>query len=80
MSLSHNSIRWYLRNLSPADQRDLESYFRLLRNFYGLYHNTPVFPKPLPGRRPEPNRPTPDARNQSHHPWRARLIAKGGQP
>lgn len=65
------------RDLPPEAIRDLEQYLEMLRSYYGIPADQPVFPprpkavqrktqaaKPL-------GRPSKAAKNASTHPWRA---------
>lgn len=65
-------LRSKYKDLPPEAVADLERYFEMLRNYYGIPEGEPVFPPkrrdPAREKRAEPSR---DARNASSHPWRA---------
>jgi transcriptional regulator with XRE-family HTH domain len=70
------SLAPYLRSkytdLPPEAVRDLEQYFEMLRLYYDIPADQPVFP-PKPRRKPTPQRraqPSKDAKNDKNHPWR----------
>lgn len=65
------------RELPPDAIRDLEQYLDMLRSYYGIPADQPVFPpRPKPARRAgaaasAPGRPSKTAKNAATHPWRA---------
>lgn len=66
----------YLRSryddLPPEAVADLERYFELLRNYYDIPADQPVFPPKPREKNPRPNAaPSKDAVNSKDHPWRA---------
>jgi hypothetical protein len=73
----HRKHAVYFRHdrLSPQDQRDLDEYCDMLRNYYGIPEDEPVFPKAKPQ---GPGAPAATSAatgsNPANHPWRkARL-------
>jgi len=69
----------YLRtkyDLPPEAVAQLEQYFDMLRTYYGIPDDAPVFPpKPKDDEDDEddlrPYEPSPDRRNDDTHPWRS---------
>ena len=70
----------YLRTkypeLSPEDVRGLERYFDLLRSYYGIPKDQPVFPPKPKSKQDDPmkprrSKPSEGARNDASHPWRS---------
>lgn len=65
----------YLRSkyteLPPEAVRDLERYYEMLRAYYGIPEDQPVFPpKPRSKSGERRAKPSTDAKNQLDHPWR----------
>lgn len=64
----------YLRSkystLPPEAVADMEKYFDMLRSYYGIPSDQPVFPK-RPATKPVKRaKPSADAKNDVKHPWR----------
>lgn len=63
------------RELPPEAIRDLEQYLDMLRSYYGIPADQPVFPpRPRslqPKASPAKARPSKTAKNPANHPWRA---------
>ena len=64
------------RQLPPEAIRDLEQYLEMLRSYYGIPADRPVFPpRPktaqhtIPAAK-RPGRPSKSAKNPAGHPWR----------
>jgi hypothetical protein len=67
---------WRGERLDAADLRDLESFHELLRDYYDIPTNEPVFPaakQPQSERQPRTNTARATGRNSSAHPWRNTL-------
>ncbi len=78
MTTSHINVLYLRDGLSPRDHQDLEDYLSLLRRYFDVPDDEPVFPAPQPtGRNRETSRTTRPAthggrnRNAAGHPWRA---------
>ncbi len=63
-------LRSRYHDLPPEAVADLERYFDLLRNYYDIPADQPVFP-PKPREKKSTSRPSADAVNAKDHPWRA---------
>lgn len=63
--------------LSPQDRADLEAYYAMLRSYFEVPANQPLFPETDTGTdqpvRPSRRRPCKPARNRADHPWRAKV-------
>lgn len=79
MRLAASTPTLYLRHdgLTREDRRDLERYLALLRQYYEIPADQPVFPKAKQARPAEHRtvkQPRREAtRNRADHPWRASL-------
>ncbi len=67
--------------LSAKDRRDLETYYAMLRGYFDIPEDQPVFPELGEidnAERPalEQRRPSRHARNRADHPWRASVGRK----
>lgn len=64
-------LRSKYQDLPPQAIDELERYYELLRNYYGIPEDQPVFP-PKPHSKNDSKRakPAKTAKNQLDHPWR----------